>query len=142
MKLLDQLRAEGQLDGLIESLCRFSETIRVIEASRSPDIDSCSAKLWGPALVFGRLWERQGIAGILEHWIENRCLEFDLERVSFALSLQRLMEPGSDLQGSHWVRLDLKRSSFRIFTVGLIFFRIFGSRWRGSFTSPRCDSRR
>jgi hypothetical protein len=29
---LDQLRAEGQLDGLIKSLCRFSETLRVIEA--------------------------------------------------------------------------------------------------------------
>ena len=101
---LDQLRAEGQLDGLIKSLCRFSEAIRVIEASKGPDIDSCSAKLWGPALVFGRLWERQGMAGILEHLIERRRLEFDLERVSFALSLQRLIEPGSDLRGSRWVR--------------------------------------
>ena len=101
---LDQLRADGQLDGLIKSLCRFSEALRVIEASRVPDIDSCSAKLWGPALVFGRLWERQGIPEILESLVESPRLEFDLERVSFALSLQRLMEPGSDLQGSRWIR--------------------------------------
>jgi len=101
---LDQLRAEGQLDGLIKSLCRFSEALRVIEASEVPNIDGCSAKPWGPALVFGRLWERQGIPGILEGLGEGRRLEFDLERVSFALSLQRLMEPGSDLQGSRWVK--------------------------------------
>lgn len=100
---LDQLRAEGQLDGLIKSLCRFSEALRVIEASGTPDIDSCSAKLLGPALVFGRLWERQGIPGILVNLVKDRRLEFDLERVSFALSLQRLMEPGSDLQGSRWM---------------------------------------
>ena len=101
---LDQLRAEGQLDGLIKSLCRFSETLRVIEAFGVPEIDSCSAKLWGPPLIFGRLWERQGIPGILQGLVGRRRLEFDLERVSFALSLQRLMEPGSDLQGSRWVR--------------------------------------
>jgi len=101
---LDQLRVEGQLDSLIKSLCRFSERLRVIEASRVPDIDSCSAKLWGPALVFGRLWERQGIPEILENLVEDCRLEFDLERVSFALGLQRLLEPGSDLQGSRWVR--------------------------------------
>jgi hypothetical protein len=101
---LDQLQAEGQLDGLIKSLCRFSEALRVLEASKLPAIDACSAKPWGPALVFGRLWERQGIAGILEGLGEARRLEFDLERVGFALSLQRLMEPGSDLQGSRWVK--------------------------------------
>jgi hypothetical protein len=101
---LDQLRAEGQLDGLIKSLSRFSEQLRVIEAFGVPDIDLCSAKLWGPALVFGRLWERQGIARILQDLVEGRRLEFDMERVGFALSLQRLMEPGSDLQGSRWVR--------------------------------------
>jgi transposase len=101
---LDQLRGEGQLDGLIKSLCRFSETLQVIDAFGIPEIDSCSAKLWGPPLIFGRLWERQGIAGILQGLVEGRRLEFDLERVSFALSLQRLMEPGSDLQGSRWMR--------------------------------------
>jgi len=101
---LDQLRTEGQLDGLIKSLCRLSETLRVVEASGIPEIDSCSTKLWGPALVFGRLWERQGIPDLLKNLVKGRRLEFDLERVSFGLSLQRLLEPGSDLQGSRWVR--------------------------------------
>lgn len=101
---LDELRAEGQLDGLIKSLCRFSETLQVIEAFGIPKIDSCCAKLWGPPLVFGRLWERQRIPEILQGLVSGRRLGFDLERVSFALSLQRLMEPGSDLQGSRWVR--------------------------------------
>lgn len=101
---LDRLRDEGQLDGLIKSLCRFSETLRVIEAFGVPEVDACSARVWGPPLIFGRLWERQGILGILQGLVRGRRLEFDLERVSFALSLQRLMEPGSDLQGSRWLR--------------------------------------
>jgi transposase len=101
---LDQLREQGQLDGLIKSLCRFSETLQVVEAFGVPQIDSCSTKLWGPPLVFGRLWERQGIPEILQGLAGGRRLEFDLERIGFALSLQRLMEPGSDLQGSRWVR--------------------------------------
>jgi hypothetical protein len=100
---LDELRAEGQLDGLIKSLCRFSETLQVIEAFGLHQIDSCCAKLWGPPLVFGHLWKRQGIPEILQGLVQGRRLEFDLERMSFALSLQRLMEPGSDLQGSQWV---------------------------------------
>ena len=102
---LDQLRTEGQLDGLIKSLCRLSETLQVVEAFGIPRIDSCSTKLWGPPLVFGRLWERQGIPDILQGLAGGRRLEFDLERIGFALSLQRLMEPGSDLQGSRWVRM-------------------------------------
>lgn len=35
---------------------------------------------------------------------EDRRFRFQIERACFALSLQRLCEPCSDFQGSHWVR--------------------------------------
>lgn len=101
---LDSLRASGHLYGLIRSLSRFSDSLRVIEASRSPKINACNTAEWGPALVFGRLWYRQGLPNILGKLSRDRKFGFDPERVAFALALQRLCEPGSDLQGSEWIR--------------------------------------
>jgi len=101
---LDQLVESGQLDSLVEKLARFSQRLRVVSASREPDIDACDTKLWGPALVFGRLWERQGVGEIVAELAAGRRFGFDVERVAFAMALQRLCAPGSDLQGSAWVR--------------------------------------
>jgi hypothetical protein len=63
-----------------------------------------SAKSWGPALVFGRLWERQHLPEELHRLSQDRRFRFDVERVTFAMALQRLCCPGSDLQGSGWVK--------------------------------------
>jgi hypothetical protein len=100
---VDQLRVEGKIDGLIRSLSRFSEQLRVIEAARKPEISSCSAKIWGPSLVFGRLWRRQGLPEVLQGLADGRRFSFNVSQVAFALALQRLMEPGSDLQGCRWL---------------------------------------
>jgi hypothetical protein len=101
---LDALRASGRLDSLIGSLTRYSEAYRGYQDFLEGKIDRCVSKVWGPALVFGRLWERQGMPEVLGRLAEGRKFRFDPERVAFALALQRLCEPGSDLQGSEWVR--------------------------------------
>lgn len=101
---LDHLKASGQVDGLVKSLARFSETLRVISASQNPKVAACKAKTWGPALVFDRLWQQQGLPEIIGSLGQERKFLFDLERAVFALALQRLCEPGSDLQGSHWLQ--------------------------------------
>jgi hypothetical protein len=100
----DRLLASGELDGLLKSLAGFSDKLRVVEAVRESGLAARSAKTWGPALVFGRLWERQGLPEILEKLALGRRFGFDLERAVFALALQRLCAPGSDLQGSGWVQ--------------------------------------
>lgn len=100
----EQLVVSGQLDELLKSLGRFSANLRVVEAVRSEGLRARSARAWGPALVFGRLWERQGLPEELERLAVGRRFRFDVERVVFALALQRLCSPGSDLQGSGWVR--------------------------------------
>jgi len=100
----DRLVASGELDGLLRSLAGFSQKLKVVEAVRESGLAARTAKTWGPALIFGRLWERQGLPEILGQLAQGRKFEFDLERAAFALALQRLCAPGSDLQGSGWVQ--------------------------------------
>lgn len=100
----DVLVASGVLDGLLRSLAKFSEKLRVVEAVRTEGLRARSSKVWGPALVFGRVWEEQGLSDIVGQLAAGRKFGFDPERVAFALALQRLCAPGSDLQGSGWVR--------------------------------------
>ena len=101
---LDQLKASGQIDALVQSLARFSETLRVISAAQDPKVTACQARTWGPPLVFGRLWEHQRLPEVVRALAGGRRFGFDMERATFALALQRLCEPGSDLQGSQWLK--------------------------------------
>jgi len=100
----DQLVASGELDGLLKSLAKFSEKLRVVEAVRETGLTARTTRQWGPALVFGRLWERQGLPELVRRLAQDRKFEFDLERTAFAMALQRLCAPGSDLAGSEWVK--------------------------------------
>lgn len=100
----DQLVASGEIDELLQSLGRFSDRLRVVEQARTAaDLRARSSRAWGPALVFGRLWESQGLPEILRGLARDRKFHFDVERVVFAMALQRLSCPGSDLQASSWV---------------------------------------
>jgi hypothetical protein len=99
----DELVSDGSLDRLVKSLGRFSQQLRVLELARQPEVARCQARLWGPVLVFRRLWEEQGLPEILGKLAGKRRLRFDVERVCFALALQRLVAPGSDLSGSRWL---------------------------------------
>jgi len=99
----DQLVASGALDGLLQSLARFSDRLRVVERVRTAGLEARQAKPWGPALVFGRLWEQQGLPTILRDLTATRHFGFDVERACFALALQRLCAPGSDRQGAAWL---------------------------------------
>jgi arginine repressor len=91
------------VDGLLQSLARFSEKLRVVEAVRTEGFRALNSRVWGPALVFERLWENQGLPQILRQLARDRRFTFDPERVAFAMALQRLCCPGSDLQCSGWL---------------------------------------
>ena len=100
----DQLVTDGTLDGLVRALARFSERLRVVECVRTTGLQAHTTRAWGPALVFGRLWEHQGVPAILGRLAAERHFAFDVERTTFALALQRLCAPGSDLQGVQWLQ--------------------------------------
>lgn len=96
----DRVLAIGTLDGLLQSLAKFSERWRVVEAVRTEGIVARTSKVWGPALVFGRLWDSQGLPEIISLLAKGRKFGFDVEQVAFALALQRLCAPGSGWVGT------------------------------------------
>jgi hypothetical protein len=100
----EELVADGRLDGLLQSLAKFSERLRVVERVRTEGMQAHAARSWGSALVFERLWREQGVDELIRALACGRRFKFDPERVAFALALQRLTAPGSDLQGSSWVQ--------------------------------------
>lgn len=100
----DILTESGSLDSILKSLGRFSEKLRVVEVVRKEGFQAHETKLWGPSLIFDRLWREQGLPEIIRNLCEKRKFGFDVERVAFAMSLQRLCCPGSDLQGSGWIK--------------------------------------
>ena len=101
---LDLLQESGQIDALVQNLARFSQTMKALAVSRQPQVESCRTRCWGPALIFDRLWQKQHLPELIHRLSDERRFQFDIERACFALALQRLCEPGSDLQGSHWLK--------------------------------------
>lgn len=101
---LDVLKETGQLEGLLESLARFSDHAAVLNALKSNQITPTSTVHLGPPLVFRQLWEQLGLPGILRRLLANRKFEFPLERVVFITVLHRLFAPGSDRAAERWCR--------------------------------------
>jgi hypothetical protein len=100
---LDQLVASGQLEQIVAGLSRYSEAYRGFQAFLRGEVEGCVARTWGPALLFGRLWEGQRLPEVIRHLSQGREFQFEVEQAVFALSLQRLCAPGSDLAGSGWL---------------------------------------
>ena len=102
---LDRLAASGGLDRLIQSACRFSQTLLALseanDRNRDPEVRWRSI---GPALLFGALWDATGCAKILRSALKGRRFGFDVERAVFASTLHRIMVSGSDRQACRWLR--------------------------------------
>jgi len=63
---LDRLHAKGQVDVLLRSLGRFSETVQIQEAHACRNVEALRTHCIGPALAFGRLWKELKLDRILE----------------------------------------------------------------------------
>jgi len=101
---LEVLKESGQLDGLIESLARFSDHVAVLNALKAEKVEPSRTVHVGPPLVFQRLWEELGLPSILERLMAGRKFQFPLERVVFLTVLHRLFAPGSDRAAERWCR--------------------------------------
>src|SRR5450755_2681852 len=99
---LDELLASGQLDGLVQSLGRFSEKLAILGAhARGESIFTRSARI-APALLFQRLWQACSIDRALNALLKDRRFEFPVERAVFLTALHRLFVPGSDRAAEKW----------------------------------------
>jgi hypothetical protein len=56
----------------------------------------------GP-MLFGRIWERLGVADVLTDLLKARAFEFSVERAVFVAALHRIFVSGSDRDCSSWM---------------------------------------
>jgi hypothetical protein len=102
---LDELVQNGNLERIVTQMVVHCPGVRILKAQAEGSLEVLSDLVWGPVLVFDRLWEELGLKKHLhEAAAKNRRLDYDFERMIFAQTLQRLLEPGSDLRGSKWIR--------------------------------------
>jgi transposase len=99
---LDELRASGQLDGLVKSLGRFADKLLVLDAHARGESLPTETVTVGPSLIVERLWQECGIADILTDLLAGRRFDFSVERAMFLTVLHRLFAPGSDRAAERW----------------------------------------
>jgi hypothetical protein len=96
----EQERSTGELDRLVASLVLHCDRAIILSDMAAGRI-ACT-RIGGP-LLFGRLWERLGIAEALGELLADRGFEFAVERAVFASVLHRLFVSGSDRSCDKWV---------------------------------------
>lgn len=101
---LDQLQASGDLRRVIEGLVAQCPAVRLREAAQQDHLTMESDRLWGPLLIFERLWQDLGLEALLSELAQGGHWGFDVERCAFAQVLQRLLAPGSDRRGAEWIQ--------------------------------------
>jgi hypothetical protein len=99
----DAVLAAGDLERLIASIGRFSERSMVLGALDTNPAEVHARRIGGP-LLFGRLWERLGIAEVLGDLLEGRQFGFAVERAVFVATLHRLFVSGSDRSCVDWMQ--------------------------------------
>lgn len=95
------------LKRLIGSMTRFLEPedgagVRQGLGLEAP-FEFLGAKEYGGAFLLDGLWQRLGIAGVLRELAGEREFGVDIERLLFALTAQRALEPGSKLAAEAWI---------------------------------------
>lgn len=124
---MDKLSESGDIDGILGSLARFSDKVRVVEENAAGRLEGGEIRKLGPALVFERLWRETGLEGIVNGLLRGRRFRFPVERAVFMSVLHRLFSPGSDRQAERW------REDYRIEgTEELALHHLYRSmRWLG-----------
>ena len=92
--------ASGELERLAASLARHCDRAVILSDIEAGRI-ACTRI--GGALLFGRIWERLGIAAVLDELLQDRGFEFAVERAVFASVLHRLFVSGSDRSCDKWM---------------------------------------
>ena len=101
----DELAASGALASLIASGAKLTDQVLLINAldEDAEGALSIAAKRIGGPLLFGRIWERLGVADVLIGLLKERAFEFPVERAVFVAALHRLFVSGSDRDCSSWM---------------------------------------
>ena len=103
----DQLDVEG-LTRLVGSIARFLEkhdlaSLPLVESDDAP-FEFVGAKQLGGTWLLDGLWERLGIRKALEKLLLERNYSTPVERMIFAMTANRALNPSSKLYMEHWVQ--------------------------------------
>jgi len=93
---LDTLRQSGQIDALLASGSRLSQTILILTEHQRGELQTTPSRSFGSVLVFERLWKLTGCREVLQRLADGRKFGFSLERAVFFTVLHRLLTSGSD----------------------------------------------
>jgi hypothetical protein len=99
---LDALRESGELDRLLRSGARFTESAMLLSAFEKGETTTIDARRIGPPLLFERLWRDSFCRSVIEDLLADRQFEFSVERAVFLTVLHRIMDPGSDRAAEKW----------------------------------------
>jgi hypothetical protein len=99
---LDHLQQSGQLDALLVSGARLSQSVLLLSAHAKGQLPTITTRRIGPALIFQRLWQQTGCQRVIEQLLDGRRFECDVERAIFLTVLHRLFAPGSDRAADRW----------------------------------------
>ena len=101
----DELAASGALASLIASGAKLTDQVLLINALDEDAEGALSvvAKRIGGPMLFGRIWERLGIADVLTDLLKARAFAFSVERAVFVAALHRIFVSGSDRDCSSWM---------------------------------------
>jgi hypothetical protein len=99
---LDHLQQSGQLDALLASGARLSQSVLLRSAHAQGQVPTITTQRIVPALIFQRLWQQTGCRRVIERLLDGRLFECDVERAIFLTVLHRLFAPGSDRAADKW----------------------------------------
>jgi hypothetical protein len=99
---LDRLEGAGQLESLLESGARLTESILLINAHQQGEAPVLSTKRIGAVKIFERLWSETGCRQAIQDLLTDRKFDFPVERAIFLSVLHRVLAPGSDRSAERW----------------------------------------
>ncbi len=99
---VEELQADGKVDGLLTSGARFAQKLLVLSEHQQHNLPVIRTRHWGAPLVFERLWQQTGCPAVLHALLRGRRFEFPVERAVFLTVLHRLLAPGSDRAAERW----------------------------------------
>jgi len=87
---------------LVKKLGHFTNKLAVIDGSKGLKNDW--VKEYGPVVIFSRLWQQLGLERYLGKYLKRRRIVFDASQAIFAMALNRLLEPKSELATHGWAK--------------------------------------
>jgi hypothetical protein len=102
---------------LVSSISRFLTPEQAAAAAHGAEVEILDSRPLGGAWTLDQLWDRLGIGAAIRRVATSRRLDGEeVERIVFALVVQRALKPGSKLAATKWVAKRVAINGLTVFT--------------------------